>query len=198
MPQDFADIVEPVVTLLIIAERRYGMKKSRSCRMKLQPRKRLRSPKIITKDVDPLTDLGIGLDGTMIMGPSCQPPPTPPNFSLEGISGKVIRILTTSDRIGILSEETTQITTIIGRMTTERDQNISGTKIDLGIGEVTITIHDRLQGQDRISLSRIFTDNPDQAHLILHCLTGLEIEARATIYPTTRNSQLPITVISQT
>ena len=43
-----------------------------------------------------------------------------------------------------------------------------------------------------------FADNPDQVHLTLQCLTGLETETRATIYPTTRNSQLPTTVTSQT
>ena len=68
MVQRFVDIVEPMDTLLTIAERRYDMKKSRSCGMKPQPRKKLRSPKITTKDVDPPTDLEIELDETMIMG----------------------------------------------------------------------------------------------------------------------------------
>ena len=68
MPHGFADIKEPMVTLPNIAERRYETKKTRSCRMKPQPRKRLRSPKITTRDKDPPTDLGIELDGTMIMG----------------------------------------------------------------------------------------------------------------------------------
>ena len=41
--------------------------------MKLQndasaEKKRLRLPKIKTRGQDPFTDLGIGLDGTMIMG----------------------------------------------------------------------------------------------------------------------------------
>ena len=67
MLQGFVDIIEPMNTLVIIAERRYEMKKSRSCRMKPQPRKRLRSPKI-TKHLNPPTDLEIGLDETMIMG----------------------------------------------------------------------------------------------------------------------------------
>ena len=68
MLQGFVDIVEPMDTLLIIAERTCGMKKSRSCRMKPQQRKRLRSPKITTRDEDPPTDLGIGPVGTMVMG----------------------------------------------------------------------------------------------------------------------------------
>ena len=68
MPQGFLDFVEPMDTLVITAERRYEMKKSRSCRMKPQPRKRLRSPRTITRDVDLPTDLGIGLVGMMIMG----------------------------------------------------------------------------------------------------------------------------------
>ena len=68
MLEDFVDIVEPMDTLLIAAERRYEMKKSRSCKMKLQPRKKLRSSKITTKNEDPPTDLEIELDETMLMG----------------------------------------------------------------------------------------------------------------------------------
>ena len=68
MLQGFVDVVEPIDILLIIAEKRYEMKQSRSCRMKQQPRKGLHSPKITTKDLDPSTDLEIGLDETMIMG----------------------------------------------------------------------------------------------------------------------------------
>ena len=83
-------------------------------------------------------------------------------------------------------------------MTTERDHNISRTKINLGIGEVTITIHGCLQRHDKIHPLRIFADNSDQVRLTLQCLPGLEIETRATIYPTTRNSQLPTMVTSQT
>ena len=56
--------------------KRWETRKSRSCKMKPQPRKKLGSPKITTKDVDPPTDLGNGLDGTMIMGLWCQPPAT--------------------------------------------------------------------------------------------------------------------------
>ena len=83
-------------------------------------------------------------------------------------------------------------------MTTERDHNISRTKINPGIGEVTITIPDRLQRHDKIHPSRISVNNPDQIRLILQCLTSLEIETRATIYPTTGKSQLPTTETSQT
>ena len=68
MLQGFVDIVEPMDTLLIIAERRCGMKKSRSCRMKPQQRKRLHSPKITTRDEDPPMDLGIGLHRMIVMG----------------------------------------------------------------------------------------------------------------------------------
>ena len=64
--QGFADVVEPVDTLLVSAEKRYESKKSTSCKMKPRPRKRLRSPKIATKDVDPPMDLGIGLAETMM------------------------------------------------------------------------------------------------------------------------------------
>ena len=83
-------------------------------------------------------------------------------------------------------------------MTTERDHNVSGIKIKMGIGEVTITIHDHLQRHYKIHPSRIFGDNLDQILLTLQYLTGLEIENRATIYPTTRNSQLSTTETSQT
>ena len=68
MLQGFVDIAEPMDTLLIIAERRCGSKKSRSCRMKPQQRKRLGSPKITTRDEDPPMDLGIEPVGTMVMG----------------------------------------------------------------------------------------------------------------------------------
>ena len=51
--------------------RRKEMKRSRSCKIKLKPRKRLHLPKILTKNVDPFTDLGVGLDRTMIMGLCC-------------------------------------------------------------------------------------------------------------------------------
>ena len=83
-------------------------------------------------------------------------------------------------------------------MTVERDHNISPNKINPRIGEVTITVPDRLQLHDKIQLSRIFADNPDQVRLTLQCLTGLEIETRATIYPTTKIAQIPTTVTNQT
>ena len=56
-------------------------------------------------------------------------------------------------------------------MTTERDHNISGIKINIGLGEVTIIIHDRLQHHDKIHPLRILADNPDQdqIHLTLQC-----------------------------
>ena len=47
-------------------------------------------------------------------------------------------------------------------------------------------------------LPRISATNPDQIRLTLQCLTGLEMETWATIYPTTRNFQLPTTVTNQT
>ena len=119
-------------------------------------------------------------------------------FLQEQISGKVIKILTTSDKIDLSSEEKTRIRTIVDTMTTERDHNISRIKINIGIGEVTNTIHDRLQRHDQIHSLRILADYPDQIHLTLQRLTDLEKETRATIYPTTRNSQLPTTETSQT
>ena len=194
MPRGFVGIVEPMDTLLIIAERRCGMKKSTSCRMKLQPRKRLRSPKITTRDEDPPTDLGIGLDGMITMGLQCQPY----DHLLKEISGQVIRILTISDKIDLPSEETTRITIMIDTMTTERDPHTSQTKTKPGIGEVTITIRDRLQRHDKIHLLRILVDNLDQIRLTPQCLTDLQIGTRVTIYPTKTNSQLLTTVISQT
>ena len=120
-----------------------------------------------TKDVDPPTDLGIGPDKTMIMGLWCQPL----DLSLEEPSGQVIRILATSDKTDLSSEQTTRITTIIGTMTTEWDHHISRTKMNLGFGEVTKTIRDGLPPQDKIHLSKTSADNPDQIHLDLQCLT---------------------------
>ena len=83
-------------------------------------------------------------------------------------------------------------------MNTEQTHDISRTKINLGIGEVTITVPDRLQRHDKIHPSRILADNLGQIHLTLQYLTGLEIEIRATLYHTIRNFQLPTTVTSQT
>ena len=83
-------------------------------------------------------------------------------------------------------------------MTTEQTHHTNQIKTNPGIGEVTITIRDRLQGHDKIHLSRILADNPDLTRLTPQCLIGLGIETRATIYPTTRNSQLPTLVNSQT
>ena len=96
------------------------------------------------------------------------------------------------------SEETTQIIILIDTITTEQDHRTSQTKTNPGIGEVLITTRDRLQCHDKIHPSRIFADNPDQIRLIPQYLTGLEIETRATIYLTTRNSQLSTMAINQT
>ena len=65
--QGFVGTVEPRDTLLAFVERRSETKRSRSCRMKLQQRKRLHSPKITTRDEDLPTDLGIGLDEMTLM-----------------------------------------------------------------------------------------------------------------------------------
>ena len=83
-------------------------------------------------------------------------------------------------------------------MTTERDHHTSQTKTNPGIGEVMKTIRDRLQCHDKIHPSGISAINPDQNRLTFQCSTGLEIDTPATIYPTTRNSQLPTTVTNQT
>ena len=45
----FLDTVEPMVTLSISVETKYEMRRSRICKMKPQPKKRLRSPKIKPK-----------------------------------------------------------------------------------------------------------------------------------------------------
>ena len=194
MPQGFVDIVEPMDTLLITAEKIFEMMKSRSCKMKLQPRKKLRSLKITTRNEDPPTDLEIGLDETMIMRLRCQPL----HLSLEEVSGQTIRILSTSDKIDLSSEETKRTTTIIGTMSTQLDHSTSQIRTNLEIGEVTMTIHDRLQHRDKNRPSRISAINPDQIRLTLQCLTGFEIETRATIFPTIRNSQLLTMTTGQT
>ena len=121
-----------------------------------------------------------------------------PRLSIEEVSGQAIKILTTSDKVDLLNEGTTRITTIFGITTTEETHHTSQTKTNPGIGEVKVTFHNRLQRHDKIPPSRILADNPDQFRLLPQCLTGLEIETRATIYPTTRNSQLPTMVTSQT
>ena len=81
---------------------------------------------------------------------------------------------------------------------TEQTHHTSQTKTTPGIGEVTMTIHDRLQRRAKNPLSRISAINPDQIRLIPQYLTDLGIETRATIFPTKRTSQLLTTVVSQT
>ena len=83
-------------------------------------------------------------------------------------------------------------------MTAEQDPHTSQTTTNPGIGEVTITIRDRLQCHDKIHPSRILAINPDQIRLILQYSTDLGIRTRITIYPTKRNSQRLTTVTSQT
>ena len=170
------------------------MTKSRSCRMKPEQRKRLRSPKITTRDEDPTMDLGIGPVGTMVRGLRCQPH----DHLLEETSGQVLRILTTSDKIDPPSEETTRITIIIDTMATGWDHHTSQTMTNPGIGEVIITIRDRLHCHDKNHTSRISAINPDQIRLILQYSTDLGIETRVTINLATRNSQLPTMEIRQT
>ena len=111
---------------------------------------------------------------------------------------QIIKIITNSVGIVPLSEGTTRVTTTIDTMITKQDHNTSQTKTNPEIGEVVVTIHDRLQSHDNYHASQISANSLDQIHLTLQCLTGLEIETRATIYPTTRKSQLPTTVTRQT
>ena len=72
MLQGFEDIVEPMDTFLVTAERRYETKNARSCKMKPKPRNKLRSRKTTTKDVVSRLDLGIGRVGTMMINPDDQ------------------------------------------------------------------------------------------------------------------------------
>ena len=53
---------------------------------------------------------------------------------------------------------------MIDTTTTVRYHHSSRTKINLGIGEVTITTPDRLQRHDKIYPSRISVDNLDRIH----------------------------------
>ena len=103
------------------------------------------------------------------MGLRCQPHDHLP----EENSGQVIRILTTSDKKDLPSEETTRTTIMIDTMTTERDHYTSQTKTLPGTGEVIITIRDRLQCRDKIHPSRILADNPDQIRLIYLTRLGI-------------------------
>ena len=87
---------------------------------------------------------------------------------------------------------------MIVTMTTERDHHTSQSKINPGIGDVTITIHDRLQRHDKIHPSRISVDNPDRIHLIIQCLIVSEAKIRAKTYLTKKSSRPPMMGISQT
>ena len=75
-------------------------------------------------------------------------------------------------------------------MTTERDHHTSQTRTNPGIGEIIITIRDRLQCPDNINPSRIIVINPNQTRLIFQYSIDLGIRTRVTIYLTKRNSQL--------
>ena len=81
---------------------------------------------------------------------------------------------------------------------TEQDRNISRIKINLGIGDLAITIHDHLQHHDKILALQISENNFDQYHPTLQYLPGFEAETRATVYHRTRNSHFPTMVTSQT
>ena len=83
-------------------------------------------------------------------------------------------------------------------MKTEQTHHNGRTKINRGIGEVTLKIPDRVQRHDKISPSQVSAENPGQIRLTHQCLIDLEADTRATIYPPTRNSQLPTMVTSQT
>ena len=125
---------------------------------------------------------------------------TPRSTPVENFD-QIIRIITISVGIDRLSERTTRTTTKADTkttITTTQDHHTSQTKRNPEIGEVKKTIRHRLQRHDKIHPSQISADNLDQIHLTLQYLTGLEIETRATIYLTTRNSQLLTTVTSQT
>ena len=80
-----------------------------------------------------------------------------------------IRLPTTLDNIDFFLEGTTRITTILDTMITQQGHQTSRTKMNLGIGEVIITIHDRLQRHDQTHSSRISAENSDQIHLIFRC-----------------------------
>ena len=121
-----------------------------------------------------------------------------PNLSQGENFDQAIRVTTTSVGIDTLSKTTTRITTIIDSVISKQHHPSSQAKINPGTGEVTITIHDRLRRRDKIYPSQISAVNPDQIHVISQCLGGFETKARTKIYPTTRNSQLPTPVTSQT
>ena len=114
MLQDFVDIPEPMDTLLIIAERRYEMKKSRSCRTTPWRRKRLNSPRTVTRDVDPH---GSG-NWTRRNNDNWAMMSTPRSFT-RGNFRPSNQNSNNSRQIGLSSEETLLITTIVETMTTE-------------------------------------------------------------------------------
>ena len=114
---------------------------------------------------------------------------TPPNLIPEKSFDRAIRFITTPVEIHLLNEGTTRTTTTTDTTTTKQDHHTSQTEVNLGIGAVSVTIHNRLQSQDKTHPSRVPTDNPDQFHLILQCLTDLEAKIRTRIYPTSRSSR---------
>ena len=121
-----------------------------------------------------------------------------PELTSEENFHQIVKIKTTSVGIDPLSERTIRVTTMIDTMISKQDHHTSQTKTNPENGEVIITIHENLQRHEKIHPSLISADNLDQTHLKLQCLIGLEIGTRGTIYPTTRNFQLPTTVTSQT
>ena len=165
MLQEFVDLVEPVDTLLATAEKRYETTNPRSYRMKPPLRKKLLSTMTATRDVDLPMDLGIGLVGTMIIVLCYQPH----NRTQEENFEEATRVITISVGIDPLSERTTRITTITDTRITKQDHLTNQTKTNPGIGEVTATIHDRLQPHDKIHLLRVPAGNPNSTRLIVQC-----------------------------
>ena len=120
MLQGFVGIVEPMDTLLIIAERRCEMKKLRSCRTKPQPRKSLRSPKITTRDEDlPGNWTGRNDDNGAMM--------STPQFFTRGNLRQSNQNSNNFRQKDLSNGETTRITTIIGIMNTEQTHYICRT-----------------------------------------------------------------------
>ena len=111
--------------------------------------------------MDPATDLGNQLVGTMMRGLCYQPP----NLTQEENFTQAIMVILISVEIEPLIEGFTRITTMIDTLIRKEDHHTSQTETNLGDRNVTITIHDRLQPQDKILFSRIPADNPDQTQL---------------------------------
>ena len=189
MLQGFADIVEPMDTLLVTAERRCETENSRSCKTKLQPRKGYVHPGLQQKT---FPSHGSG------------------NWTSRNDDNGAIMSCPQLDTRGKFRPNN-QIYDNPGRNRPFERRDFSNNNNDNRYNDYRAgSPYQPHRGQSRIwgsndNYSRSpstprqdsSADNPDQIHLIIQCLTVLETKLGTTIYHT-RSSRPPITVICQT